>query len=177
MHVKGERASRCYSPLKYTRFGLWTYKSNITAGKKDPAGVKRSKGWVMLEGLSSPRRQTCPVPGWDETLLLFNRTWPMGFKSVAIDWGPRKWKKRKLEQKWQRNPSATPNPSSWVIALSATSSLLIHAHCTPFLYVKVKKVDTFPGSSRPLGRYFSSGGGGRGDKCPPNHWPCRSYWW
>lgn len=53
-------------------------------------------------------------------------------------------KERKLVQKWQHNPSAAPNASSWVIALSATSSLLIHAHCTPLLYVKVKKLTLFP---------------------------------
>lgn len=41
-------------------------KPSIIAGK-GLVGVERSKGWVMLEGLSTPRGQIWPVPEWDET--------------------------------------------------------------------------------------------------------------
>lgn len=40
-------------------------KPSITAGK-GLVGVERSKGWVMLEGLSTPRGQIRRVGKWDE---------------------------------------------------------------------------------------------------------------
>jgi len=50
------------------------------------------------------------------------------------------------------------------MALSATSSLLIHIHCAALLMCQSEKVVLlhFAGSSQPLGQYFPSGWGGAG---------------
>lgn len=168
----------------------WTIhkKPSITAEEKGLVGVERSKGWVMLEGLSTPRGQIRPVPEWSETKgkpSLFGRQnstygfpvccyWPYTRKKDEEE------KKKEAESKWpRRNPSAALHPSSWLIALSAASSLLIHTHCAAWLICQSEKVALwhFPGSSQLLGQYFSSGGGGGGgDKWPPERWPCRGYW-
>lgn len=158
---------------KYLQLSLWiirvelnTKKPSITVGK-GLVEVERSKGWVMAEGLCTPRGRIWLVPNemrrrvrhcfcspepnlWVSSLLLL----PMYLEK----------EKKKVEHKWQHDPLAALNPSSWVIALSAASGLLIHAHCMASLICQSEKVDTFPGSLWLFDQYFSSGGGGREDK-------------
>lgn len=151
-------------------------KPSITAGK-GLVGVERSKGWVMLEGPSTPRGQIRPVPKWDETRVGHRfhppelDLWVSSLLLLTI------YPEKKAESKWpRRNPSAALNPSFWLIALSATSSLLIHTHCTASLICQSEKVapwHTLLVLPRFLVNISHQVGG---DKWPPEHWPCRDYW-
>lgn len=124
----------------------------------------------MVEGLAAPRGQIWPVPEWDE-LRVSHRFCPpeldLWVSSLLLLTIYPERKKKEAERKWPRNnpppppPPVALNPSSWVIALSAASSLLIHTHCTASLICQSEKVAPWhsPGSSQLLGQYFSSGGG------------------